>query len=742
MTDRTDRLSDLLPSVYRIRDARFGGQLAALLRVINEQVDIVERDIDALYENWFIETAKDWLVPYIAELVGYTPIAIPSFSQPTGADQEGGLRAAYPRREVARTIANRRRKGTLALLEELARDTAEWPARAVEFYRLLLIAQSTNHPQLARGQTLALRNGEALDLIQGPFDSAAHTAIVTRINSRRRRGRFNIPNVGLFVWRLRPYSITKAPAYCIDRERNHYTFSALGNDTPLITKTVVEPSPTHIADELNVPGWIRARAFDDRTADYYGREKSLLIWQDAENPVPIANIVATDLSNWAYHPKRNQVAVDPVRGRIAFSSRNAPETGVWVSYHYGFSADVGGGEYHRWISPTDGRPVYKVGKGSAHSQIMDAFRHWQTDKEHDFSRRNAIIEIVDSGTYQESIDLTLENGDLLELRAGPEARPVIRLLDWSSNRPDAFRVRGLGLTAEDVEVSTEDATPAPDNTVERPLGRPQLVLDGLLITGRGVWVSGEVGCVVIRHTTLVPGWSLEHNCEPHSHEPSLELQRTPATIDIRHSIVGGIRVLADEVNADPITIAVRDSILDATSREARAISDPDGRRAHAILTVMRSTVRGVVAVHAIKLGENSIFDGTVSVGRRQIGCLRFSFVPVESRTPRRYHCQPDLVRTAVADAFKRGELSSLERELALLRETLRVYPSFNSVRYGTPHYLQLGETCAPEIGRGADDESEMGVFHDLFQPQRTANLQGRLDEYVPAGVSASVMIVT
>jgi hypothetical protein len=36
----------------------------------------------------------------------------------------------------------------------------------------------------------------------------------------------------------------------------------------------------------------------------------------------------------------------------------------------------------------------------------------------------------------------------------------------------------------------------------------------------------------------------------------------------------------------------------------------------------------------------------------------------------------------------------------------------------------------------------MGVFHDLFEPQRQANLRTRLDQYVPAGMDAGVLHVT
>ena len=75
-------------------------------------------------------------------------------------------------------------------------------------------------------------------------------------------------------------------------------------------------------------------------------------------------------------------------------------------------------------------------------------------------------------------------------------------------------------------------------------------------------------------------------------------------------------------------------------------------------------------------------------------------------------------------------------------ERLRVRPDFNSTRYGTPAYCQLAQSCADEIKRGADDKSEMGVFHDLYQPLRTANLRARLEEYTPAEMEAGIIYAT
>ena len=138
------------------------------------------------------------------------------------------------------------------------------------------------------------------------------------------------------------------------------------------------------------------------------------------------------------------------------------------------------------------------------------------------------------------------------------------------------------------------------------------------------------------------------------------------------------------------------------------------------LVITRSTVIGAIKTHAIALAENSILLGHVLACRRQEGCMRFCYVPPGSRTPKRYHCQPDLVDKAVADLFAKGAITPEDRDVMRESERLRVEPDFNSTRYGKPTYCQLTDTCAVEISAGADDESEMGAFHDLYQPQRVA----------------------
>src|SRR5260370_20433811 len=105
MTDRLDRLYELLPVIHRTRDFEQGEPLRGLLQVIAEQVNVVEADIAGLYENWFIETCQDWVVPYIGDLVGYTPGS--ETGEPVDVKNGRALareRAGIPRSQSANTL--------------------------------------------------------------------------------------------------------------------------------------------------------------------------------------------------------------------------------------------------------------------------------------------------------------------------------------------------------------------------------------------------------------------------------------------------------------------------------------------------------------------------------------------------------------------------------------------------------------------------------------------------------------
>lgn len=720
-----DRLYPLLPEIYRLRDAEQGYPLRALLRVIAEQVQAVEDNTDRLYDNWFIETAEDWAVPYIGELVGYSPV------QPEGDGEQmqgGDARILVPRRDVANTIAYGRRRGTLSVHEDLAAAVAGWPSRAVEFYRLLAWCQHLDYPQLEglRARIASLRSAAELDRIGTPFDPFARTVDVRRIASGTTQGQYNVPSVGHWVWRLGAYPLTRAPAMCVDASTNSYTFSLLGNDAPLFNKPVARRERGPTAEEFDLPTPIRRRALADDPSRFCGDGKAFSIWTEwaghtLSAPIPPERLLVADLSDWHYAPPRGRIAIDPVLGRFRFPPDQLPKRHVSVSYHYGFSATMGGGEYPRSLAPPpEGAKHYMVGSGQEFTKLGAALQRWRDD-----APERALIEITDSRAYVEPVEIALAKGQRLELRAANGARPAIRLLDWQTDAPDALSV-------------TMDAATA-------------LTMDGLLIAGRGMKVGAPEqerelswcgARLTIRHCTFVPGWSLEPTCRPSNpNKHSLELANVRAEVRIEHSILGPISVLEDEVRAEPIPISISDSIVDAMDAALEAVGAPEGRHAHAVLTILRSTIFGLVQVHAVELGENSIFMDCVHVARRQLGCLRFCYVQAYCRTPRRFRCQPDLaIDQAGEEATRTG--GEAGRAQAAEEAAQRMRPHFTARRYGAPAYAQLSADTLPGISAGADDGSEMGAFHNLFQPQRLANLQTRLDEFTPAGMEAGILIAS
>lgn len=121
-----DKLWNLIPAVYRAEDTdqlNSNGPLRELVNRIGAQAAILRRSIDRLWEDQSIETCDDWVIPYIADLLATNLVQ--------------SLDARGQRIDVAKTIYYRRRKGTLAVLEEIAANITGWDARVVEFFRRL-----------------------------------------------------------------------------------------------------------------------------------------------------------------------------------------------------------------------------------------------------------------------------------------------------------------------------------------------------------------------------------------------------------------------------------------------------------------------------------------------------------------------------------------------------------------------------------------------------------------------------
>ncbi|MDX2504591.1 MAG: hypothetical protein QNL62_08965, partial [Gammaproteobacteria bacterium] len=261
MNNTAERLYELLPAIYRIRDAEQDGALKDFVAVIAEQVEALEQNLAQSYDDHFIETCADWVIPYIGDLIGYRTLH--------GVATE----ISSQRSEVANTIGFRRRKGTASMLEQLARDVTGWNARVVEFFELLATNQYMNHLRLHNTVLPDLRQWEPLERLNTAFNSIPHTVNVRRIATDN--GDFNIANIGIFLWRLNDYPLTQIPAFRIDESR--FMFSSLGNNTPLFTFSKSEDDISHIAEPVNVPEPISRRVLDPYTEQYYGIENSLLL---------------------------------------------------------------------------------------------------------------------------------------------------------------------------------------------------------------------------------------------------------------------------------------------------------------------------------------------------------------------------------------------------------------------------------------------------------------------------------
>ena len=162
------------------------------------------------------------------------------------------------------------------------------------------------------------------------------------------------------------------------------------------------------------------------------------------------------------------------------------------------------------------------------------------------------------------------------------------------------------------------------------------------------------------------------------------------------------------------------------------------------LKTLRTTWFGPVHIDAISLAQDCIFAGDVKVRRSQMGGMRFCYVPDGPHTPRRYYCQPDLSQRIVQRC---EEIVATNRPCDAVAYSAdgsgsEIIPRWTSSRFGDPGYAQLALSCPDEIRRGTEDESEMGVFHDLYQSQRTDNLQTRLDAFQPASMRAAIFFET
>lgn len=849
-----DRLYELLPALYRIRDSEpnQAEALRALMALIEQQFLALEVDIGQLYDDAFIETCQEWIVPYIGDLLGVRPL------QGTGGTYS---QRAY----VANTLAYRQRKGTATVLEQLARDVTQWPARVVEYFERLEWTQYSNHLRLQSWRTPDLRDTHALELLNSPFETAQHTPEIRHIDNGR--GRYNIPHLGLGLWRLQAYPLIQVQARPVPGAPGLFWVNPLGQNLALFNDATPETEITTLAQEINVPTPLRRRPLYEEVealaenrlpaTTYFNHQPVLEVFLDGAPGS--AAIAATDLlicdlsgepgaadSNWQQpniahllereaNPHR-QVAIDPVLGRLAIPVDVPIPEAIWVSYAYGFSGDVGGGPYDRRDSVAQAlsrsitwqvgvsREVAAVGDEIIVTDLAAAIALWHDQP---VGTIGAIV-LMDNHTYESGSD----TDNPIALPAGSEL--LIVAADWPlvalppslggevRNQGQFVPIQRRPHLLGDLFVRGTAPADSPNP------GR--LILDGLLIEGRLTIQAGNLEGLRLAHSTLVPdrgglvgqpGSTVgETNNRltveiDHSITGPIYLPSTLAALNLNDSIVdgseagrvwltppltlpfaaGNLRVefadgsaatLAISEGADldtvqanlqtalqglpelaeaqvgqaddrllvvsplPLTFTATATDSDTIDRlglqiSPAAIAAPNTDQAAPVTTMQRTTLFGSSYMQALQLGSEVIWTDIAIAQRRQIGCVRFSYVPPGSQTPRRYRCQPDLeieIRLELAQKQK-GDTLTASAEGRLRRRTQRqIVPSFTSRRYGDAAYAQLGQTCPAQIRTGADDGSEMGVFSFLKQPQREANLRTVLDEYLRFGLEAGIFYLT
>lgn len=759
MSLRGLHLFDLLPAVYRIRDAQIAqsltlltpaeaaqltslqaltpplapnnqalldqltakstrGPLQSLLMLIEEQLAVVSEDLDQLYDDQFIETCAPWVIPYIGDLIGYQAI--------------NGIPATVddPRSEVANTISFRRRKGTVLVMEQLARDVTAWGAHAVEFFRYLADTQYMNHIRPANFYAPDLRRWQPGIYMDTAFDRTAHKVDVRRIASSR--GLYNIQNIGIFLWSLNAYSVTATVATpapgVAGSSAGCFRFSPLGIDIPLFHKATPQAGEiTALAGPVNVPDFLRRRVLcaDIRSgagASYFGQGDSLSIVVDGQPLTPfqvrVCNLVGPDGAWFNVGDAVSPYAalVDPELGRLVITPSSPGQTppAPTVSYFYGFNADMGGGEYTRNLDPdefivTDSAFVFE------YPDPNTAQPHYHTLQEAVFyaiaqltaTNNQVAIEFAGTQTVPVTSSLTIDLpvNSTLEIRAADSTQATLLLGGPIIATGSATATAGSSLALNGLIIG--DATAA-GPLVHAPLDKADKSLNAL-------------GRLSITHCTLLPGCAVDSQGDPpNPAQPTIIVEPSDLQVTIEKSIVGGIQ------SNLLVTVVATNSIIDATSRTAVAYAALNALAAGGPLTLENCTVIGKIHAAELTLVTNCIlwaepalndsWSNPLIADRKQAGCIRFSFLPVNSVIPRHYEC------------VQEGPTSA--------------EPLFAAVRYGRPGYCKLLASTSDTIRRGADNAGEMGSFNFLLAPLREEDLRIRMQEYIPVNLEFGIFYQT
>jgi hypothetical protein len=731
----------LLPAVYRSRDDLLGDPLAAFYSVLETQYGIVKDNLLQLYDDQFIETCAPWVIPYIGALIGYDPVYTVALA---GADS---------RAEVANTIGYRRRKGTLIAMEQVTHDVSGRTTTAIEEFRRLITTLSLRDVRKHHDATADLRRGRDWEDQWGPFTRLNRTVDVRRIAPRlvsppaasttsgptaappdprpldiaiHGGGRFNIPDVAVWMWRWQNFLITNAPAFSLAAagNANGYLFSTLGGPIPLFQAAVEETLPfTILTREPDVPEPIRRRRFARRIGNFYPSD--LELFSDG-TAVPASLIMCANLEpgpgGEICTVPAGMIAIDPMLGRIQYAAGMTLPTTLAVNYNYGSPAPYAGGPYDRTasISQASGAFLAIVDSTvtptgySSYSTLQDAVAAWNL-----LAAGSVGTIVLPNFNSISGVDLTGANA----IQILSQSQLLIASAEIPADGSQPLWDKSCVTLFGNIEVNAPAAPLGPDGLSE-PMGSLQI---------SGVWLSGTVNltgaaaCVQMTDCTLVPGIALNPDgsaAQPGA--PSVTGTAVASTFSLTRAICGPIFL--------PATCSVRicSSVLDAGSQSTPAFAGPAGASITPVpgaeLHIEDSTVIGKVYAQAIRLASDTIFHSALAesdtwsaavwANRTQCGCVRFCSLPWSSIVPRRYECLPP-------DAASQNLLA----------------PQFISLRFGDPAYCLLSGDCPMAVWKGADNGSQMGVFLQIQETEAVANIQIRANEYLVANLECGVFLV-
>jgi hypothetical protein len=281
-------LYERLPEIYRLKDGQLSDvyrtktgetapdyQLRDYLALVEEVFGAIHENIESLYHDLFIETCDAWVIPYIGDLLGVSHLSGDAWT----------LRA-----DVADTIALRRRKGTLGAIELLTYNLTEWGVHCVELRENMIWNQHLNHQRpdeggeppyslrsvkretVIRGGTVTLRDPAMLELLGTPFDSFAHVADVRphAVGSIR----YNLPNLAIFLWRLRAYRLEVTKPFALNVPANvgdpGAAFKVRFNINPIPPNDLSAP---YVIMPANAPEGQPVRLFNTNRFDIFNRSR-------------------------------------------------------------------------------------------------------------------------------------------------------------------------------------------------------------------------------------------------------------------------------------------------------------------------------------------------------------------------------------------------------------------------------------------------------------------------------------